>query len=197
LAQVNDVYQPSQPIFKGTDMYSIELSLFFCGLRLERIRFSHIRREPIDSVRGKKGKTKENGSFQWSSAVKSLAQLTLQEQLARIVQEPIATLTGNRGSPASALDYALDRQPAWTKVVFGTDREGATLLHLLLERDNPRQKEARPVTITFRPHRRGDLLIQVILDGVNVSNDKAALELLIDHLRESDGDVDEWFGMVG
>jgi hypothetical protein len=164
----------------------MELCLVFEGAQLDRIRFCHLRRPSRESFRGRSRFHKTAGSFSWSSAVKFTVLLFITEQIARIENEPEAKLVGKRGTPASVLDYALDRQPVWIKEVFGVDKEGVSFLHSLIQRSNSRPKEDTEITVTMRKNRREDTAIRIFIDSIDISNNSKALRQLAVRLQEPD-----------
>lgn len=92
---------------------------------LERTIFTgHPSNTQIMSVRGKSGGAYGSvGSFQWTPGVKALGIILLkaliQDQKKKNIHMPL--LEGERGSLASSLDYALDKQPEWMYSMFGAD----------------------------------------------------------------------------
>lgn len=109
-----------------------ELSLWFAksesGIsELERTLFTG---NPVQSeiiaVRGKTaGAYRNAGTFQWTPGVKALTVVFLtaisRSTLDRKTFSPL--LAGERGSLASSLDYALNKQPEWLFDMFGADEK--------------------------------------------------------------------------
>lgn len=104
------------------------------------------------AVRGKTaGAYKCGGSFQWTPAVKAVCVFFVQA-LARSFDEfdsTEPTMSGRRGSLASSLDYAIDKEPHWLCDMFGLDDAGKTNLRRLIFRSNPGGKRPGPVSLSL------------------------------------------------
>lgn len=104
-------------------------------IQLERTHFFLSAKKEFITVRGKtSGAYMCAGSFQWTPAVKAVCVLFLQV-LARSLSELTYTealISGMRGSLASSLDYAIDKEPQWLCDMFGLDSAGKSNLRRLL-----------------------------------------------------------------
>jgi hypothetical protein len=102
-------------------------------------------------VRGKTGGAiRDVGSFQWTTAVKALAVLSLKTALAKARGLSAGhRLVGHKGSLAASLDYAVSKQPGWLTEMFGVDSLGISMLRRLVMRTNPERKRPGPVVLCF------------------------------------------------
>lgn len=138
------------------------------SLELVRTRFVTVHGEVWECVRGKVSYTRPAaGTFQWTSAVHAFSILLLQEVARSFANEKSvpARLSGNSGSPASSLDYTIKKQPAWILEMFGWDKEGRGYCASVFSRDNPGQKRAGPVTISFSKQIREQVQFAVYCNG--------------------------------
>lgn len=136
-----------------------KISLEFSGSRapeLFRISFSHPQlNEEILAVRGKTGGAySSNRTFQWTPAVKALSILLLKSAQAKHRLKENSKniwplLEGSTSTPASSLDYALSKEPAWLIDVFGHDALGKPLLRKLFTRTNPDRKRPGPTAVSL------------------------------------------------
>ena len=115
-------------------------------------------------MRGKTGGIDRSaGSFQWTSAVKALCLLSIRTKLGQ------RCVSGETGSLASALDYALGKPPLWLTDIFGVGREGTPISSRLFLRTNPERKRPGPVSISFNPSHLTAEEIQISVAGAEVS----------------------------
>jgi hypothetical protein len=84
-------------------------------------------------------------AFTWSGAVKGFVALLLLQSKT----SGVATLAGERGSLAAALDSAISKQPMWLCDLFGTEANGDARAKRILLRENPERKRPGPVRISF------------------------------------------------
>ncbi len=115
---------------------------------LERVLFSAPElEEALQSIRGNTTGVHRRsfGNFQWSPAVRAAAALLI---LSAIRRDDSAILTGEGGTPASTLDYALSKVPNWLLDMFGVDESGRPLARKLFIRSNPERKRPGPVSIS-------------------------------------------------
>jgi len=84
-----------------------------------------------------------NASIQWTAGVKALCALLLRVRLFGAS----AHLSGESGSLAASLDYAISKQPAWLVDLFGTNSSGECYVRRLFQRFNPERKRGGPVKI--------------------------------------------------
>ena len=151
---------------------------------LERTIFTgHPSSNKIMSIRGKTGGAYRNvGSFQWTPGVKALTIILLQ---ARIQNAPICTplLEGERGSLASSLDYALDKQPEWMYSMFGADNHGNAYLRSLILRSNSGIRRGGIVALSLDDRLLSSDSIEVYFKNVllkNVQEIERVLQNIID-----------------
>lgn len=117
------------------------------------------------------------GSFPWSTSVHSLAILALRAKLFRAPH-----LSGNGSSPATSLDYAIAKQPAWLRDLFGNDESGTSLIRHLVVRANSHGKRPGPVEVTWRDPSQ----LEIYWEDTLVS-DYSALQKLLQQLEFSWG----------
>lgn len=95
-----------------------------------------------------RGKNPNNGystgSFQWTEAVKALAELLLSYHI-----EGTNTLVGFKGDSSVSLDYALSKPPVWMKELFLLDENGISSLRRLFHRVNPEAKLSGPTAVSI------------------------------------------------
>ncbi len=132
------------------------LELVFAGNgdpQLVEVRFvDRIAGRTCASVRGKtSGAYRNVGTFQWTSAVRALCVLLVRTKLASLRGgEPfVVRMSGELGSPAASLDYALTKQPRWLCEMFGTVGRGSAFAQRLFLRTNSNRKRPGPVTISL------------------------------------------------
>jgi hypothetical protein len=137
------------------------------------------------AVRGKtSGAYKCSGSFQWTPAVRAVSVFFVQA-LARSFEEVDSTeptISGRRGSLASSLDYAIDKEPQWLCDMFGLDEAGKTNLRRLIFRSNPGGKRPGPVSLGLNESALPTQNITVLLNSIPV-RDKVFLDRIIEILR--------------
>ncbi len=159
-----------------------KLVLHFIGestVQLFETFFSH----PLTSVerrciRGRRcGAYRGYATFQWTKAVQALALLGVEAAIR--AQEPAETplLVGRRGSFASSLDYAIDKQTIWLTEMFGWDQNGAGLARRLFVRSNPGQRIPGPVALSLNRNFCDYNELQILLNE-RVVTDLEALKQL-------------------
>ena len=132
---------------------------------------------PLVSLRGKsQGAYGGAHSFQWTAAVRALAQLALTSKLAR--DEKQAVLEGERGSLVSSLDYALGKKPLWLAEMFGTDANGEPFALRLFKRSNPEQKRPGPIAISFNRSILAPAGLKIYVDNSYTEDPKVIANLL-------------------
>lgn len=93
------------------------------------------------------------GTFQWSSAVKSLTYLLLLGAAWGRLKERESLMPprieGERHSAAASLDYALGKQPHWLLDMFGISPRGDCYARRLIQRSNPERRRPGPVVLTL------------------------------------------------
>lgn len=145
------------------------------GLSLLETHFEHpLLPAPHKTVRGQQAMPNV-GTFRWSTGVMGLCVLLLKHALKSQLQDThddvswVAKITGEHGSLASSLDYALSKQPLWLKDMFGITAKGSSLSQLLFRRINPERKRPGPVVI-FVP--TGSFIVNIYVDGRIISEPK-------------------------
>ena len=114
-------------------------------IKTEFYRTKH--EQPIIGVRGKSAGAYRNAvSFQWSQAVKALCLLVIRHK-----EDPeAARLSGEKGSLAASLDYAISKKPLWLVDMFGCCSKGVAFSNKLFVRTNPERKNGRKVTVAVK-----------------------------------------------
>ena len=123
-------------------------------------------------VRGKtSGAVHGAGSFQWTTAVQALATL-----LVLSARESVAgshpgrvSLSGESGSLAATLDYAISKQPCWTSDMLGTDSTGNSNIKRFFRRTNSERKYPGPVTISLNTMMLSPAHIAIFWDTKSIS----------------------------
>jgi hypothetical protein len=165
----------------------MKLTLYFDNHSLWEITFeapmlNKVRR----SIRGKNVYGSIEGNFPWSSAVKALCLLVIGEFINRQTDPRTPfLLTGGLKSPASTLDFALDKEPTWMKDVFGVDRNNVSLIRKLIQRVNPRQRKNEELVISFREHANQALEIDLRTSFGKRAIDKDEASALYDEIESS------------
>ena len=153
-------------------------------IQLEKTVFTLTSESEFIAVRGKtSGAYRCTGSFQWTPAVKAVC-LLFAKAVARSTGAPdftAPTISGGRGSPASSLDYAIDKEPQWLCDMFGLDESGKTNLRRLLLRSNPGGKRPGPVSISLNESILPVTNIKVLVNSMPVQ-DRKFLDFIIANL---------------
>ncbi|MCB0322012.1 MAG: hypothetical protein KDD69_00515 [Bdellovibrionales bacterium] len=164
--------------FVGKEKAELVRVEFFCGQKQEH----------ICSVRGRShpGSTRFQ-CFNWTSAVQALALFFLNTLIAyrrsvEAAEELSPGLSGEGGSPAASLDYALARQANWLLDMFGVDSNGVARARRLLLRTNPERKRPGPVTITLNARVLAPERVLVYYEQQQIS-EVERLEQLADRLE--------------
>jgi hypothetical protein len=76
-----------------------------------------------------------------------------------------AAIHGAQGSLAASLDYAITKQPAWLRDIFGTDSNGNTLAQRIINRTNSHRKRPGPVVLCINERAISPANIKVTWDG--------------------------------
>lgn len=138
------------------------------------------------AVRGKtSGAYKCAGSFQWTPAVKAVCIFFIRALACYLGHKPNteALLSGSRGSLASSLDYAIDKEPQWLCDMFGQDDAGKSNLRSLVFRSNPGAKRLGPVSIIINESVLAPGNIKVFVDAVRI-HDCAFLDSIVAALSD-------------
>jgi hypothetical protein len=124
--------------------------------------------EPRVFVRGQLAFGQSHGTFPWTSGVHALSLLFLEAAIRQITDgngsvesetfcqstEPQLLgphLIGERGSPATTLDFALSKRPAWLLELFGATTSGASVLSRYVVVKNSNGKRPGPTEIWLKP----------------------------------------------
>ena len=148
-------------------------------LELDEIEFLYpSQKESILSIRGKSACGRfADATFQWTSALKGLALLFLKHAAGK----ERFMLTGGAGSPACSVDFAISKQPRWVEEVFGTDKQGISLLRRFVVRKNSNRKRPGPVSIGLSSSPLSRVSISVSVNG-RPMHDKEELNSLAELL---------------
>ncbi len=110
--------------------------------------------------------------FKWTAGLQALTILLLLHSSKQAKGE----ISGESGSAAASLDYAITKEPAWLTDLFGSDGRGNCNLRRILARRNAERKVAGPVTIWLSPHLPKDS-VRIFIAGKLCSNDAKLLYL--------------------
>lgn len=130
------------------------IALYFSSatdVALEKVIFSYdTQLGSLQSLRGRSATS--GGNFHWSPAVKALSVflLSVAEHVASSATlRSLPELSGEGGSMAASLDYALAKNPPWLADMFGHNPEGVPYAKDLLLRSNPERKRPGPVILSL------------------------------------------------
>jgi len=160
-------------------------------IELEKTLFRSSAGEEFIAVRGKTaGAYGCIGSFQWTPAVKALCAFFVQALRRNSIKEQTSgpMISGTRGSLASSLDYAINKEPQWLCDMFGLDATGKTNLRRLIFRSNTNIKRPGPVSLSLNPSALPAENITVLLDSIPIENESvldAILSALVDESSQS------------
>ena len=127
------------------------------------------------AVRGKTaGANGGTGTFQWTPGVKALCVLCMRVVSKRLRGDAVTgpLITGDKGSVAASLDYALDKEPQWICEMFGLDKQGRNLLRRLLLRTNPGRKRSGPVSLALNADALDTGAIKIFVDSSPIQDPK-------------------------
>lgn len=177
-----------------------EISLWFAKserepCELERTMFTgNPAAAEIIAVRGKtSGAYKGAGTFQWTPGVKALTVVFL-FALARQLKGTktfLPLLEGEKGSLASSLDYALNKQPEWLFDVFGADEKSNSYLRQLLLRSNTGRRRRGPVSISLNEQLLSPLAIKVYVDDALVQDADTLQRMALSIINSESGQKGE------
>jgi hypothetical protein len=145
------------------------------------------------AVRGKTAGAYDNaGTFQWTPGVKALCVVLLNAVLRKVQQNKsyLPLLQGGRGSLASSLDYALNKQPEWLFDIFGADQQGNCYLRHLLLRSNSGRRRSGPVRISLNEQLLSPQSIRVYIEDT-LTSAPDELENLARSILEEESASDE------
>jgi hypothetical protein len=135
----------------------------------------------VKAVRGRTaGAHKGYSTFSWSPAVKALSLLFVEGAIVSKTSsesDPHVFIEGQKGSPASSLDYAIAKQPNWIFDMFGCDNRGVPNLRRLVTRTNPEQRRPGPVRVALNNNFLPVSAIQIVLDEDEFPDIPALYEL--------------------
>ena len=157
------------------------LELRFVGSDTPELFESSCRLTPgtiCSAVRGKtSGAYRGYGTFQWTSAVKAVCVALLRAKACAGSLESSA-ISGEKGSLAASLDYALSKEPNWLGEMFGFTPGGGLMARRLFLVSNPNRKRPGPVVIVLNERVLATTEIKVSLDGKVLSSAEDLLRLL-------------------
>ena len=118
--------------------------------QLEKVKFYYdTELGEIQSIRGKSpGAWLSYNTFLWSPAVRALTLLCVKCACGVPEEDKIS---GEEGSLASSLDYAVAKGTAWLSDMFGVNEEGRPYCRKLFLRSNPERKRPGPVFVSLNP----------------------------------------------
>jgi hypothetical protein len=126
------------------------------------------------ATRGKdSGAYRSHSTFQWTRAVQAMSLLMVRAALSNYFPRTEPLLMGFRGSLASSLDYAIDKQTLWLVDMFGTTATGEGMARRVFKRSNPGQRSAAPVAISLHPHTLACSEILILQNYVPVRSEPA------------------------
>lgn len=149
------------------------------GYELVETRFRSTDGWEYRCVRGKTaGAFRGNGSFQWTSAVRAIAALSLRHAIHPTLPSVPQYISGGRASLAASLDYAITKVPFWIEEMFGALQSGQIAARRLFLITNPNQKRPGPVTISINAAALSASDIRVYLNGSEISEATALVSIL-------------------
>lgn len=163
--------------FVGTSPVELSQTLFFRGDSPC----------PLRCVRGKTpGAFFGAGTFQWTAAIRALCLLFVQAKVVKLAGNPEigGALSGDKGSLASSLDYALSKQPMWLEEMFGVSANGTCTATRLITRTNPNRKRPGPVVLALNHLALSPDNIVIAWEG-KIVEDLASLQQLLRQLKEA------------
>jgi hypothetical protein len=153
------------------------------SLHLSQTRFFIRGQEkPLTCYRGSAFNVpKSFSAFRWSAAVQALSVLFLKHAAKNVLEEDSENseflLSGESGTLASSLDYAISKQPAWMQDMFGVRSEGELVLRDFVIRANPERKRPGPVMIWVDSSKLSSKDISIYLDDTMLANSTSLASL--------------------
>lgn len=140
--------------------------------------------EPICSCRGAVSANQSTVNlFRWSSAVHALSILcvTSRRIYSKHDSTSIASIQGEKGSPAASLDYAISKQTNWLLDMFGWENSSSATIQRLFIRKNPERKRPGPVEISFNNSliTGRDITIKINGDIVDDESELLSIEMTL------------------
>lgn len=130
----------------------------------------------IASMRGRSSEARIDAhTFTWSPAVRALSVLLLRT----VAKNGEGKLSGEEGSLAASLDYAVSKNPAWLSDMFGVDQDGIPYARHLILRQNPERKRPGPVIVTINSQLLPGHHIEVYLDERHLRDASEVSELAL------------------
>lgn len=137
---------------------------------------------PGDERVARRGKglvfTDDQASFQWTKAVKAFALLFVGTKLAQLSDTPFE-LTGQHGSAAASLDYAISKPTEWVAGLFGGKRDQQDFRRKAFKISNSEQKLPGPVTVHLSASFGEPEALQIFLDDQKLSSSTDLLRLYL------------------
>ena len=151
---------------------------------LDAIQFIHVGLDAPRTCRRGKGiyGTITPYTFQWSRAVRAMAVLILYTKSKYVLRSEfaeagLATLSGEAGSMAASLDYALSKRPLWLLDMFGASSSGEPLVRNLFMRWNSERKRGGSVVVALNPRQLESKDIEVRIGGIVIDSPESCMEL--------------------
>ena len=150
-------------------------------MKADYSKIAHTYDAEIVAIRGKSSAAYTGaGSFQWTPGVKALAIILLKALSQDLNENTIymPLLEGERGSLASSLDYALDKQPEWMYSMFGADNKGNAYLRKLILRSNSGIRRGGLVALSLNEQLLSPQSIEVYFKNMLLKNGQESERLL-------------------
>ena len=147
---------------------------------LVHAEFSANGQKTLHTVRGQSVlDSNYDGTFNWSGAVRALAILVVRTKACSLDPGalPSKVLSGERGSPATSLDYAISKEPNWLLDMFGFDSKGDSLTKRLFRKTNSGGKRPGPVSVALNESFLDCKDIAIYLDGAELTSTEELIRL--------------------
>jgi len=151
---------------------------------LDAIQFSHPALDGTRTCRRGKGiyGTFTPYTFQWSRAVRAMAVLILYTKSKYVLRSEfadagLATLSGEAGSIAASLDYALSKRPLWLLDMFGVTSAGEPIVRNLFMRWNSERKRGGAVVVAVNPRQLEAKDIEIRIGDAVIEDAESCMEL--------------------
>lgn len=130
----------------------------------------------------------DGGSFQWTNAVRAFAELVVGSWSSpdQSPEEPFV-LSGEAGSSAASLDYAVSKPPLWMRELFGSDEPDGIRVQRVFRRENTERKLPGPVKIMLSKNLLSQDSLKIFINGNEVQTDHEINGLLDQLLSTKSG----------
>ncbi len=143
----------------------MRISLWFQSTpepELVRVEFERHPGKKVVAVRRKAVNVEPDiGSFQWTAAVKALSCLIVKSA----AELGDTWISGEAGSPAASLDYAISKPTSWIVDMFGREQSGRPSAQFAFRRENSERKLPGPVRIALARGLHEPEGVQIFLDN--------------------------------